>query len=441
MPNSPNNKCLTGRPPRTPFESYRPAHMPRAVPIVAMLAIGSGLAFAGPDAPPPIQGAATTSAAAAGSSADPPRSAREELRFARTLSHAFREVARELAPSVVSVTTIDRSSMPGLPPGQRAPDRRGQGSGVIITHDGFIVTNFHVVRGASEIIIRLMDRRELQASVVGVDPDTDLAVLKVDSSGLVPARFGDSEAIEPGEWGLALGNPFGLEQTLTAGIISAKGRSGMGLATYENFLQTDAAINPGNSGGPLVDLDGRVVGINTAISSTDGGNHGVGFAIPATMVERVAAELIDRGHVQRGWLGVGVAPAVQGNRALRGALLSHVAPNTPAWNAGLRAGDLILKLDDFEVENPTEFIREIGERQPRSEIVVTALRQGTTVQTRAVLGERPTPARRDASEGPEPAEAPGAATPGPGVREPASGQAPSDGERSVRKRERAAPIK
>lgn len=378
---------------------------------------------------------------------------REELHHARSLSKAFREVAKELAPSVVAVTTVDRAPFAGqnpmvAPPGAVPPQRFGKGSGVIISADGFILTNFHVVRGADEITIKLTDQRELAATVIGVDPDTDLAVLKVDAANLVAARFGDSDGIEPGEWVLALGNPFGLEQTLTAGIISAKGRSGMGLATYENFLQTDAAINPGNSGGPLVDLDGRVVGINTAISSSDGGNHGIGFAIPAAMAHGIANELIERGHILRGWLGVGVAPVLRGERVMPGAVLSFVAPETPAWRAGLRTGDLVLKLDGHSVETPSDFIRVIGERAPQSEIIVTALRQGRSIETTAVLGQRPTPVRSviaaaptGSSQAAPPSVAP-SPTPPPAAAPPSV--APQDQSRGrtegARRRERARPI-
>lgn len=377
--------------------------------------------------------------------------ASEEIRAARNLSRAFRQVARQLAPSVVSVNTVDKPPYDGQPAmpigfGGRTPDRYGKGSGVILSADGFVVTNFHVVRGADEIMIRLMDQRELIATIIGVDPDTDLAILKVEAIDLVPVRFGDSEAIEPGEWVIALGNPFGLEQTVTSGIISAKGRSGMGLATYENFLQTDAAINPGNSGGALVDLDGRLIGINTAISSADGGNHGVGFAIPSTMVERIANELIERGHVLRGWLGVGVAPAMRGDRMLPGALLSHVAPNTPAWRAGLRVGDMVVKLDDHEVATPSDFIRFIGDRQPSSEVLVTAVRQGRPLQAKAVLGERPTPMTRRVVRSGAPGVTPPADEPTassgspPAERQPTPSTGKSGGGGSVRERELARPV-
>jgi len=355
------------------------------------------------------------SASASGDSA----TTKDDLRAARSLSNAFRSVAKQLAPSVVSVRTIDRvpyDGQPGIPItfGGPLPDRVGQGSGVIVSEDGFVLTNFHVIRGADQINIRLLDRREIEASVVGVDPDTDLAVLKVEATDLVPAQFGDSEAIEAGEWVVALGNPFGLEQTVTAGIISAKGRSGMGLATYENFLQTDAAINPGNSGGALIDLDGRVVGINTAISSPDGVNHGVGFAIPSAMAQRVANELIERGHVLRGWLGVGVAPVLRGTEKVPGAILTYVAPDAPAWRAGLRMGDLVVQLDDRAVDSPSDLIRVIGERPPESEIMVTALRDGRSIRTTAVLGERPTQSRQKISFA-RPGRVPPAAAPTPGV--------------------------
>jgi len=364
----------------------------------------------------------------------------EELRYARNLSQAFRQVAKKVAPSVVSVNTIDRAPTAGVGPmmapfGGAAPSRVGKGSGVIISTDGLIVTNFHVVRHAERIMIRLLDQRELDAAVIGVDPDTDLAVLRVEAADLVAAPFGDSEAIESGEWVLALGNPFGLEQTVTAGIISAKGRSGMGLATYENFLQTDAAINPGNSGGPLIDLEGRVIGINTAISSPDGVNHGIGFAIPSAMVQQITHELIERGHVLRGWLGVGVMPAVNGERVMPGAVLSYVGPDTPAWRAGLRTGDLVLQLDDQQVDSPSDLIQVIGDRLPQSEIVVTAMRGGQSIKTTAVLGERPAPVRRAIASPPTVA-----ATPPPNPSTPPNAADAESSKPKVRRRERAEPV-
>ncbi|MBM4113222.1 MAG: trypsin-like serine protease [Phycisphaerae bacterium] len=357
--------------------------------------------------------------AAGDGSSDRSLAIRDELRHARNLSAAFRSVAKELAPSVVSVNTVDRPPYDGqsgpiiMPRGARLPDRQGKGSGVIVSGDGFILTNLHVVRGSDEIMIRLTDRRELPASLVGVDPDTDLAVLKVEASDLIAARFGDSESIEIGDWVLALGNPFGLEQSVTAGIISAKGRSGMGLATYENFLQTDAAINPGNSGGPLVDLDGRVVGINTAISGPDGANHGIGFAIPASMAQRVVDELIEQGRVLRGWLGVSVGPVIDGSKLLPGAALVFVGANTPASAAGLRRGDVILRLDDQALESPSDFIKSIGDRAPESTVRVTFLRNGESMHAMARLGERPTPIVAQSTRGQDSADSAAPPTRGP----------------------------
>lgn len=396
--------------------------------------------------------ATATAHGVADSGTERPPGVREELRHARNLSNAFRTVAKELAPSVVAISTIDRPPYEGqtgpimLPPGARLPDRQGKGSGVIIAADGLIVTNCHVVRGADEIAVKLVDQRQFPARIVGLDPDSDLAVLQVDATDLVPAEFAELDSIEIGEWVLALGNPFGLEQSVTAGIISAKGRSGMGLATYENFLQTDAAINPGNSGGPLVDLDGRVVGINTAISSPDGVNHGIGFAIPASMVRRVSGELIERGHVTRGWLGVSVAPVLAGSRTNPGAALAFVAPNTPAWSAGLRVGDVIVKLDDQPLDSPTAFIKAIGDLPPRSAVQVTFIRNGEPMTARAVLGERPTFQRQqtpalvpapDASREPAPPQAPDASSPSQHPRSPAGRDSSTQSRRRV---ERAQPV-
>lgn len=363
----------------------------------------SGTAFALVGSPLLLVGAAFAAAPAGDGAGDRAPNIREELRHARNLSAAFRTVAKDLGPSVVCVNTIDRPPYDGqnnqmlAPRGVQLPPREGKGSGVIVSSDGFILTNLHVVRGSDEVSIRLTDRREFQASLVGVDPDTDLAVLKVEASDLTPAQFGDSESIEIGDWVLALGNPFGLEQSVTAGIISAKGRSGMGLATYENFLQTDAAINPGNSGGPLVDLDGRVIGINTAITGPDGANHGIGFAIPASMAKRVVDELIEQGRVMRGWLGVSVGPVIIGSKVQPGASLAFVGPNTPASIAGLQRGDVILQLDEQTFDSPADFIKAIGERAPNSSVRVSFVRDGERMQAMAKLGERPTPTVRRAN--------------------------------------------
>jgi len=228
----------------------------------------------------------------------------DEVQYARSLSRAFREVAKRVGPSVVAITTIDRApfssdfghnnlkkspSNPHMPQRMRpGSEQRGEGTGIIYSSDGLIITNNHVIAGGDEIIVRLSDGREIPAKQVGSDPETDLAIIQIQATDLHAAIFGDSNAIEIGDWVLAIGCPFGLEHSVTAGIVSAKGRDGVGLSTFEEYIQTDAAINPGNSGGPLIDLDGHVIGINSGIASQSGGSAGIGFAIPSHIVKRVA---------------------------------------------------------------------------------------------------------------------------------------------------------
>src|SRR2546429_3077695 len=229
--------------------------------------------------------------------------------------------------------------------GPRGPGRReefhqpGLGSGVIIDKRGYVLTNNHVVRGADGVLLRLASKREYQGRIVGADVTTDLAVIQFEPD--VPAAvatLGNSDTLRVGEWAIAIGNPFGLDQTVTVGVVSATGRADVGIATYENFIQTDASINPGNSGGPLVNLRGEVIGINTAIVAT---GQGIGFAIPANMVKRVTAQLIDRGRVQRGWIGVALQPMspelaqAMGLADAKGAIVARVYPGSPAATAGL----------------------------------------------------------------------------------------------------------
>ncbi len=340
-----------------------------------------------------------------------PSSSNDELHYARSLSRAFREVAKRVGPSVVSITTIDRApfssefgrSNPNTSPeSPRTPrntrpqgERRGEGTGIVYSEAGLIITNNHVVAGGDEIIVRLSDGRELTATKIGADPDTDLAVIRVDAKELHAATFGDSNAIETGDWVLAIGCPFGFEHTVTAGIVSAKGRAGVGLSTFEEYIQTDAAINPGNSGGPLIDLDGNVVGINSGIASQSGGSVGVGFAIPSHVVKRIA-ESIAQGHtVRRGWLGVSTQAmdrdlAKSFSRATSdGVLVSRVVSGTPAAQAGLEVGDIIVAIDGKSTQTPAEFMRTISNYAPNTPISLALIRDGKQVTTDATLGERP----------------------------------------------------
>jgi serine protease Do len=331
--------------------------------------------------------------------ADTEATTEADLRFARNLSRAFRQVARTVQPSVVSIRTVDEVRMqptggpmlrfgPGGPelvrPNAAAP-RQGLGTGFILSQDGAIVTNSHVVRGAERIMVRLADGREVEANLVGVDPDTDVAVLRVPLSGLVPAKLVESSQVEVGDWVLALGSPFGLDQTVTAGIISAKGRDGVGLAVFENYLQTDAAINPGNSGGPLVTLDGAVVGMNTAIGSRTGGNDGVGFAIPMEMVRRAADDLLQDGRVRYGYMGVLLQEMPDG-----GAMIARVLSGGPADEAGVLEGDRIESVAGVAVNGRASLMRAIGERKPGEVVEVRLVRNQEPVQVKVKLSTRPT---------------------------------------------------
>lgn len=335
-------------------------------------------------------------------------------RRADDLSNAFRGAARAIAPSVVTINTTSsrqrtpagvHRGLPALPPGfemptpvppQRAPNSpaRGTGTGVVISRDGYIVTANHVVADADGIELVFSDGRSAKATVVGLDPGTDIAVLRTAESGLEPAAFGDSDALETGEWVVAIGAPFGLEQTVTAGIVSAKGRSDVGLATFENYIQTDAAINPGNSGGPLANLDGEIVGINSAISSRGGGNDGIGFAVPSAVVKRVVDSIIANGRVARGFLGVGVQPADGemlaglGVQSDTGVLVNRVERDSPAAKAGIETGDVITSIDGRKVRTPGELVAAIGSAEPGRVIDLRTVRDGVEQRMQATLAER-----------------------------------------------------
>ncbi len=272
----------------------------------------------------------------------------------------------------------------------------GEGTGVVVSDDGLIVTNNHVVAGSSAITVRFSDGRELPATLVGADSETDLAVIQVSATALPVAVLGDSKAIEPGDWVLAIGCPFGLEHTVTAGIISAKGRDGLGLTTFEEYIQTDAAINPGNSGGPLIDLDGKVIGIASAIASKNGGSDGVGFAIPSHVVERVVASIAHGKSVQRGWLGVStkdidIRPASHSSaEPSDGVLVAQVIAGTPADAAGLRVGDIIVDVDGDPTSSRAQFMRTIASIAPNTSVTIGVIRDGTQLTTTATLATRPT---------------------------------------------------
>ncbi len=318
----------------------------------------------------------------------------EAMVSAAELSAAFRHAAEKIEPSVVHIV-IERANARGF------RQQTGVGSGVIVDERGFVLTNNHVTESGQQIRVRLSDGREAPAEIVGAFAETDLAVLKIDAGGLVPASFGDSEAIGVGEWVIAVGSPFGFEQTVTAGIVSAKGRGGIDPRSmsempgrFQEFLQTDAAINPGNSGGPLVDLNGEIIGINTAIASSGGGSNGLGFAIPADIAQAVMDRIIRTGRVRRGWLGVTMDPldpddaialGVEG-----GVLVSGVLDGSPAEQAGVRAGDVIVALGGRATENIIRLGNAIMLAEPGAETTIELFRSGFRIELSAVLDDRDT---------------------------------------------------
>jgi len=341
---------------------------------------------------------------------------------AQSLPDSFADLAEKLGPMVVNVYTTQIVKAPYTPYhyffqddqelpelfrrffGQPAPDggtepqqemrRTSLGSGVIISRDGYIITNNHVVENADEINIRLSNYEEYDAQVIGRDPKTDVALIKIEPGRDLPfAAFGDSEKLRVGDWVLAIGNPFGFEQTVTAGIVSAKGRSLAAGERYENFIQTDASINPGNSGGPLFDLDGKMVGINTAIFSRTGGNIGIGFAIPINMASNVVNQLREHGKVVRGWLGVmiqQVTPDLAKSFGLDrpiGALVAEVSPGSPAAEAGIKQGDVVVEVDGKTVEQMSMLPTMVAETKPGTKVTLGVIRDGKRLEIPITIGE------------------------------------------------------
>src|SRR3972149_4228442 len=285
-------------------------------------------------------------------------------------------------PAVVNISTSQTVETPQLFPGpyRRPFSQRSLGSGFIIDPDGFILTNNHVVINAEKIVVKLSDGREFEAKAIGKDPKTDIALIKIGAAGKLPTvSLGDSDKLQVGEWVLAIGNPFGLDQTVTAGIVSAKGRI-VGAGAYDNFIQTDASINPGNSGGPLVNMQGEVVGVDTAIFTRSGGNIGIGFAIPINLVKDLLPELRTKGKVVRGWLGVAiqrVTPALAEGLGLeksRGALVTFVATNSPADRAGMKVGDVIIEFDGNKIDNSDKLPLVVARTPVGKDVTVKVIR-------------------------------------------------------------------
>ena len=325
--------------------------------------------------------------------------ARPELAVRAPRSYA--EAAAHAMPAVVSVTS---ERMPRRRPSASArqgPDALrpslGLGSGVLVAPSGYVLTNDHVIEGAEQIEVRLADGRQVRASLVGRDPDTDLAVLRIDLPRLPTLDFADERRARVGDVVLAIGYPFGVGQTVTQGIISALGRSRLGINTFENFIQTDAAINPGNSGGALVDARGRLLGINTAIYSSSGGSLGIGFAVPASTAREVLRQIIAYGRVRRGWIGVevrglGAAQARRlGLRDGHGVLVADVLRGGPAQHAGLRAGDVLLKLDGQAVDDADQLLDRVSALPPGRTASLEVLRAGKRRALQVHVGLRPLP--------------------------------------------------
>ena len=330
---------------------------------------------------------------------------------------SFTEVAKAITPAVVNITSrvarkhgrMQRDPMeeffrspfgpfgpfgPQGPMPPQEPHGGGIGSGVIVSPDGHIITNNHVVDGANELTVTLPDKREFKGKIVGTDPKTDLAVIKIDASNLPYVRWGDSSKLQVGEYVLAVGNPFGLNSTVTLGIVSALGRGHMGITQYEDFIQTDAAINPGNSGGALVSPAGELVGINTAIVSQTGGYQGVGFAVPANMAKPVFESLVKNGKVVRGYLGVAIQDLTQdlaksfGVKQAKGVLVSSVAEDSPAQRAGLKQGDVIVACQGKPVEDPAALQREVTHTPVNTKATLKVIRDGREQEVTVIIGEQ-----------------------------------------------------
>src|SRR5213596_3275594 len=337
---------------------------------------------------------------------------------ADALQAAFVSVAERVRPAVVHIGTLQvmRGRRPPMIPGPKAddpffkdffdqffgrsgPGRReefqtpGLGSGVIVDRRGYVLTNFHVVKGADAVTVRLADKQEFRGRIVGSDSKTDIAIIKFDAPADVRvATLGNSDALRVGEWAIAIGNPFGLDQTVTVGVVSATGRADVGIATYENFIQTDASINPGNSGGPLVNLRGEVIGINTAIVAT---GQGIGFAIPANMVKRITGQLMDRGKVTRGWIGIAMEPLTSelaqsfGLSETRGAVVARVYPGGPAAAAGLRKNDVVLLFEGAGVDDYRHLQRLSAEAEVGRKVKVDLVRRREKKTVELKVAEAP----------------------------------------------------
>jgi serine protease Do len=351
----------------------------------------------------------------------------EGISALRQVGKAFAKIAEEASPAVVGIkaektVTYSQPTLRDWPfgeqfdpseddifdrffrwysPRRREPQQRkyqqtAQGSGFIISADGHILTNNHLVGDADKVLVKVGNDPEIEAEVIGTDPDTDVAVVKIDLKGIKHLEMADSDKLEVGEWVVAIGNPFRLSQTVTAGIVSAKGRSGFRLAEFEDYIQTDAAINPGNSGGPLLNLDGKVIGINTFIISQSGGYMGIGFAIPINIAKYVYQRLVEKGEVERGYLGIyyeeltpETAPTFGLAQDTKGVVIAQVIKDSAAEKAGLKRYDVIVELDGKSVENGNEFLNRVAMLKPGTTVTIVVLRDGKRKTLAADLEKRP----------------------------------------------------
>ncbi len=328
---------------------------------------------------------------------------------------SFAEAASVAMPSVVSINVKQKQALVGangsfldyffgedLGGGvPRGLDSQAAGSGVILSEDGFIVTNNHVVENADSVEVILSDNRRLSAEVIGQDPETDIAILKVDAQNLKNIVFASSDSLRVGDVVLAIGNPFGVGKTVTMGIVSALGRSDLGINTFENFIQTDAPINPGNSGGALIDATGRLVGINTAIFSRSGGSLGIGFAVPVSTVQQIVKDLTQYGKVSRGFLGIStqaLSPEIRDVLGIKeevGVLVSGVQKDGPASKAGVKPGDVLLRVNQKPIVKPKDVLVLVSNAKPQEAVVLELLRDGKKITKSVVLGQRPQVLRKD----------------------------------------------
>jgi Do/DeqQ family serine protease len=362
-------------------------------------------------AAPKPPAASSPPAAPAKPGAKPPATKLDPHAVLEAMEEAFSSVSDRVTPAVVNVSTVPKRGAGGGDEQRfreyfgdefydryfkRRPreDARSTGSGVIVDPSGYILTNNHVIENAQDITVRLSDSRKFTATLVGRDPKTDIAVLKVDAPGPLPAaEIGDSDRLRVGQWVIAIGNPFGLDRTVTAGIVSATARNRVGVTTYENFIQTDASINPGNSGGPLVSLDGRVIGINTAIVAA---GQGIGFSIPINEARGVMTQLISKGRVVRGWLGIVIQDITDelsssfGVREREGVLVSDVMRGGPAESSGLRAGDVIVELGGTKISEVPDLQRRVANVSPGQTITLVVIRDRASSKISVKVGEMPT---------------------------------------------------